>query len=443
MTLSDIIKEKLPYILTLFPISVLLFFILFFKIDLPYWDQWELVPLLEKLLTGKLTFGDIWANHNEHRILFPQVIMLSLAYFTDWNITYELILNFILGIGIFSLLIHQISLLSRENGFRISKWVYPLIALIVFSITQYKNWTWGWQIQILMSVLATVIGIILLSKSATRLLYFFSSLFFGIIASYSFANGLLYWPLGLCLLIILPFKQKYLKIAIWILTACIVTIYYFYNIEFSSKHTSLFGFLLHPINYSFYIFSYLGATLIRYNKYLSFLIGLTGVLYFLYSIWKNKSKFIGTFHPIVPIYALAFYSIATALLTGLGRVESLGGQSLSSRYITMSSFFWIAIIIHLIMDATDEETKEIEVTVQRKRHYSKISIFIIILLLIINSINSGRRAIKKYYELHYAQEKVLDHEDLLYLKEFYPSRKKVIRKFKLLKKYNLNVFSNK
>src|SRR5689334_12106087 len=34
----------------------------------PFWDEWETVPIVQSFKDGSLTVGQIWAFHNEHRI---------------------------------------------------------------------------------------------------------------------------------------------------------------------------------------------------------------------------------------------------------------------------------------------------------------------------------------------------------------------------------------
>ena len=38
-------------------------------VNVPFMDDWQFIPLLEKASQGQLTFGDLWAPHDEHRLL--------------------------------------------------------------------------------------------------------------------------------------------------------------------------------------------------------------------------------------------------------------------------------------------------------------------------------------------------------------------------------------
>ncbi len=59
-------------LLAMLPLVVLLRTFASYAVDLPIWDEWwSIVPLLQKYFSGTLVWGDFWAQHNEHRLLFP------------------------------------------------------------------------------------------------------------------------------------------------------------------------------------------------------------------------------------------------------------------------------------------------------------------------------------------------------------------------------------
>jgi hypothetical protein len=45
-------------------------------------DDWQFVPLLEKTNDGTLTFQDLWAPHDEHRLLLPRIIIIISMFAT-------------------------------------------------------------------------------------------------------------------------------------------------------------------------------------------------------------------------------------------------------------------------------------------------------------------------------------------------------------------------
>jgi hypothetical protein len=83
--------KPMLYILVIFAPAVICFlYIMKYGINVIYWDEWLLVPLFAKLYTGHLAFKDLIAQHNEHRILFPRVIMLILGTISHYNTKYEM-----------------------------------------------------------------------------------------------------------------------------------------------------------------------------------------------------------------------------------------------------------------------------------------------------------------------------------------------------------------
>ena len=78
-----------------------------YTLDLPRLDQWEFIPFLEKAYNGTLSWHDFWAQHNEHRIVFPRLVFLLLAKLTAWNLYYEVAANLLLGLLIFILIAWQ------------------------------------------------------------------------------------------------------------------------------------------------------------------------------------------------------------------------------------------------------------------------------------------------------------------------------------------------
>src|SRR3954471_7571354 len=95
--------SALPRALALIPLLVLIAMCAHLYVDVPFGDQWELVPRLDHLDAGTLTFNDVWRQHNEHRPMFPILIMLGLAQFTSWNISAEIAVNVGLGLGMLAL----------------------------------------------------------------------------------------------------------------------------------------------------------------------------------------------------------------------------------------------------------------------------------------------------------------------------------------------------
>src|SRR5689334_6001408 len=56
-----------------------------FVVDVPSWDEWEMIPVLEAASRGQLSIDMLWAQHNEHRIMLPRLVWLGIARIFGWN----------------------------------------------------------------------------------------------------------------------------------------------------------------------------------------------------------------------------------------------------------------------------------------------------------------------------------------------------------------------
>jgi hypothetical protein len=55
------------------------------------------------MAAGTLGFADFFAQHNQHRILFPRLIFFGLGRLTHWNIRAELFVSWFLALSGFSI----------------------------------------------------------------------------------------------------------------------------------------------------------------------------------------------------------------------------------------------------------------------------------------------------------------------------------------------------
>src|SRR6266576_5943871 len=89
------LKQFLFFSLSLAPSAFLAVLIFKYSVDLPQWDQWAYVPFFEKLSRGAMTFGDLFAQMNEYRQFFPNLVFVALGWLTRWDVRYEMLLTFL------------------------------------------------------------------------------------------------------------------------------------------------------------------------------------------------------------------------------------------------------------------------------------------------------------------------------------------------------------
>src|SRR5580700_3650831 len=64
-----------------------------YGVNAVFGDQWSDVILIGLSHSGHLSLAALWAQHNENRIFFPNLIVLFLADATHFNIKIELYLS--------------------------------------------------------------------------------------------------------------------------------------------------------------------------------------------------------------------------------------------------------------------------------------------------------------------------------------------------------------
>jgi hypothetical protein len=345
-------------ILALVPLAFLIWVVAQYAVAVPYLDQWELVPLLDKTYHGELTFHNLWAQHNEHRILFPKIIMLLLARLTRWNIHYELAVNVTLALGIFTVFIYQVTITGRKLGIAGLHWAIPAISLVVFSISQYQNWLWGWQLQMFLNLLAVTGGIVLLANDTFRWSKFAAAALLGIVATYSFADGALIWPIGLLLLLLVKTRAGERRAAAvgWILIGALTMGTYFYHYQKPEEHPPLGLIFKMPFEYAAYVFKYIGGICaqglggdVSSDGDFAFVFGLAGTVAAGWAGWTLFRKKIADPGTLLPYFGLSLYSVGSALITGVGRLGFGSDQALASRYCTMVTPLWVSLVVWLVL----------------------------------------------------------------------------------------------
>lgn len=175
------------------PFLVLTNFVTSYGVNIPLLDAWALSPLFERVALANVSFQDFFAQHNEHRIVFPKLIFTALAFLTHWNVLCELYLSVFLIVLSYCLL-YKIS--SRQAKKKDSNfWLTNLfISIVIISFVQIQNLLWGFQVAWFLITLCLIFSIFCLT-------YWVGSVWlkFGLgavscfIASFSSAHGLMTW----------------------------------------------------------------------------------------------------------------------------------------------------------------------------------------------------------------------------------------------------------
>jgi len=346
---TTISKFNLPLVFAYFiPLLIILWFIASFTVNIPFWDQWDLVNLFEKVFTGRASFKDFFSQHNEHRIIFPKVIYTTLAFVSNWDVRYESYFSVLL-VTITFLIFYKISTLSVNKNLSISRHLTNILTcILLFSLVQYENWLWGFQLAwfLVNMCLAIAVLIIALSNNYPKRLYLAAVPCF--IASFSLAHGLLSW------LAVIPsvasiqgsYKQKTQRVIVCILLFFCNLIIYLIGYQKPNNQTSLLFILKYPLATGYYFFSLLGAPIVDKSTTSTIFIGAMILLIFLLLTFQavkiSKPRFNLNLE-VASWISIGLFAILFAFITTSGRSAFGIEHSTISRYTTCSILLIISV----------------------------------------------------------------------------------------------------
>jgi hypothetical protein len=309
-----------------------------YGLDLPLLDQWEIVPLFDKLRAGSLRFEDLWAQHNEHRLVVPRAIMLVLGQASGWNIRWELACNVLLGTGIFAVLVTFV----RPRRL----WAIAVLSAMVFSLTAEENWFWGWQLQIFANVLLVAGSTALLSRSRLSVATGVSAFLLGGLSLLCFANGIVFLLLGPVLILVMHRGARW-ALMMWIVGSGLLLALYLKGYRPNAKHPAVREALSHPLQFVHYVLAWLGSPVAGFRgtttSALAGALGIAGLGALVARLRRAGESVSGLSPPL----ALAAYAIGSAILVALGRSGFGVDQALAPRYRTIAGLLWIAVLLLL------------------------------------------------------------------------------------------------
>lgn len=267
------------------PIAVYLWYLQHFTRNVIAGDQWSDVSLIRASYQGHLSLGTLWAQHNENRILFPNLIVLALSRVTALNITVEEYVSTVFLFAAVALIV-----LAHRRRSPDSPWIaYCPVVILMLSIVQGGNTLWGFQLAWFLILTALAGVIFLLDDHALSVAGFVAAIAVAVIGSFSSFQGLLIWVAGLLLLYYR--RRRPLFLGIWVGAAALTTIVYFYHLnsnEAVAPWLTASHFPLKAVRFYFVsIGDVLGIPLTKYDLGANFalVIGLVIVGLALYSLW--------------------------------------------------------------------------------------------------------------------------------------------------------------
>ncbi len=307
-----------------------------FAVNMVYYDQWTDIDLIRHAHAGTLSFGLLWAQHNEHRILFPNLVVLLLAYTTHFNLVVEDYLNGFLSCAAVALLI-----LAHKRRSPTIAWIwYCPVALVALSFISLTGTLLGFNLIWFLALFALAACLYFLDRTELTWLGLAGASSFAVLGSFSSLQGLYIWPAGLVLMA-LRRRSRSMMLA-WVAAAVATAIVYFANFDFSqaSGGSSVFH---HPGTALRYFFTLIGnvfGTLFPTPNAGDTTLLVVGVVVSLIAIWATIRVIARGPSGGGPIgVALICYGFVFVASATYGRSQL--GIANSSRYVIFIITIWI------------------------------------------------------------------------------------------------------
>lgn len=314
-------------------------------VNVPFMDQWDTsYKIALNTLDGTLTFDNIIAFHNEHRILFTNLLTVFTAQFLQWNLYLELFVTVVLAFILLGLVVW----LVRRDFPQVTLAALIPVSALVFSLRGGHTWMTSFQNCFLWVTLFFLLGLGVLRRWKTGWLPLVLAAGCAFASTFSLASGILTWAvLGIGLPLFGYRKVRYWLF--WVAAAAVCFILFFAPPRPATQIGITLAKLPHLLQFTL---AYLGSPFVAVSTggeemMASVPIAVVGVVLLFanaaYLWWRRQS-----WERLTVWILIGGYAAGTALLTGLGRGSLLDGfpfQALAERYVIIAVFWWVSLIV--------------------------------------------------------------------------------------------------
>lgn len=323
-------------------------YVIAFHFPAPYFDHWDLVPMMRAMDDGALSPADLFRVHGGHWHASAYALLLPVAGLTGWSHLAEAALTLAFLFGASALLVQMACNFATEAAPGAALGPYAIAAaFLCLSLDQSSNLLWGWQLCVYVSLFGSALCLWALTRAKlgwTEALLSQTGL---ALAVTSYATGFALIPTGLALIALRADASVARRLTLSLLWVAIGGAW---CVGFLSAQSSALGgggfdiaLLAQPAFWTYlpaFEANYLGASIARAATALIWplaVLGPVGVVLGAIALARQGASWRALSIPL----ALCVFSIGAGLLCALGRFEFGAGQGGNGRYFTFSHLFWI------------------------------------------------------------------------------------------------------
>lgn len=344
----------------LLPATVPVGLILRFGTDFPFWDEWDpdIAGIHVKAHQHQLTFADLAAQHNEHRILIPRIAYLVVGRITSNNMIAMMLCGWfaacLTAAGILRLLLRTFP--GTPLGIACA-WL--LCNAIVFTPQQWQSWLWGMGLGNLLPAMFVVWAIVLAIEPVRAWVKLCLMILLCFASTYTVGNGVVAWPLAGAMLLwgksLTEVKKQLWQVVILGIAFVAAVGLYFIGYETPShavEESRAGQVQMSFIFFTRFVLAFIGngfatatpfdsltAATVAGAMIVSLLVGCAG--YVGHRMWRGDVELADR---TIVWFALAGYTIANAILAASTRAKFGVPQAVTPRYISFGLYAEMALV---------------------------------------------------------------------------------------------------
>jgi hypothetical protein len=328
-----------PAVIAALGILPLLALVLRRAVDVPYWDEWGWAYLIYAAHTNTLGWSQLWAIHNEHRMLVPNLLVVGLDALRGWSVVREQVVSLLL-LAVTQFLIW--TLIRRTVPAARVGVTFLVATILLLGLSQWENLSWGFQMAWFLCDLGLVVAVWALSRPHRTVRDVAIAVLAATVASLSSSQGLVVWASGLVAIVLAA--RRVLPTAVgWLLAALLVVLV----VHPGSPQDAAVGHVgfAHVGLLARYAVVYLGAPLAA-----SFGVDASMQAGIVWCLWLGALAAAALRGPLAlrvrlaPWLAIATYPLLCALVTASGRAAFGLAQAEASRYTSIAALGWISVV---------------------------------------------------------------------------------------------------
>ncbi len=198
-----------------------------YALNILYFDQFTNVVLIHQARSGTLTWSDLWAQHDENRVLFPNLVVLVLGWADHLNVVFEDWVS-----GLLACLSTGLIVLTHKRRSPAIPWIlYCPVIVLSASFYPLSNALFGFNLTWYMALAATVGALYVLDRPELNGRALALAIAIAVVGSYSSLQGLLVWPAGIALLY---FRGRSVRLqGAWALAMVLTTAVFVWGFDFA------------------------------------------------------------------------------------------------------------------------------------------------------------------------------------------------------------------